>query len=387
MPRRLLSLLFIMAFGHGLFGLQILHAQNIGQTAITLSDPARGNRQVTAEVYYPASSSGQNAPIQAGAYPLIVYGHGFVMVWSAYQNVWTDLVPQGYIVAFPTTEGSFSPIHANFGGDLAFLVTAIQAGEAAPRVPAANVAATSAIMGHSMGGGSSFLGAAGNSNITAMVTFAAANTTPSSIAVAPQVTVPTLLFSGANDCVTPPAQHQDLMYNATAATHKTQISINGGGHCFFANNNLNCSFGESTCTPTPTITRAQQQSTVSLFLSAWLARFLKNDCSQGERFQDSLLSHSGITFRQSRSIACATSVDEIGLTRPRPMVYPNPFNSTIAVDQAVEGSIYSLCDLGGRMLWTGTELSRQDLSYLSPGCYLLHIQTPGCRFTRKILKQ
>ncbi|MFM8493097.1 MAG: T9SS type A sorting domain-containing protein [Bacteroidota bacterium] len=387
MSTRLVYCLLLLNLSHLGVGFEPLSAQNIGQTTVTLSDPARGNRQVTAEVYYPASSSGQNAPILAGLYPLLVHGHGFVMVWSAYQNIWTNLVPQGYIVAFPTTEGSFSPVHADFGADLAFLVTAIQAGGAAPYVPASQVATTSAIMGHSMGGGSSFLAAAGNSNITAVVTFAAANTTPSSIAAAPQVTVPTLLFSGSNDCVTPPAQHQDLMYNATSATHKTQISITGGGHCFFANNNLNCSFGESTCTPTPTITRAQQQSTVSLFLSAWLARFLKNDCAAGERFQDSLTTHSGVTFRQSRSIACATYVDEFGQEQQWPLVYPNPFNSTIAVDEAAEGSVFSLCDIGGRTLWAGRELAQQDFSHLTPGCYILRIQSSAGLITQKILKR
>lgn len=387
MSNRLTYLLFFLTILQWWAGNPHLKAQNIGQTSITLSDPARGNRQVTAEVYYPALSAGQNAPIQAGVYPLIVYGHGFVMVWSAYQNIWTDLVPQGYIVAFPTTESGFSPVHADFGADLAFLVTAIQAGGAAPRVPAANIATTSAIMGHSMGGGSSFLGAAGNNNITTMVTFAAANTTPSAIAAAPQVTIPTLLFSGGNDCVTPPAQHQDLMYNASASTYKTQISITGGGHCFFANNNLNCSFGESTCTPTPSITRSQQQSTASLFLSAWLARFLKNDCNQGERFQDSLQAHSGITFRQSRSIACATNVVETEIQPAHPWVYPNPFKSTLSVVRAPAGSVYTLWALHGQKIGSGHELLDQDFSYLSPGCYILHIQTPGSGYTQKIIKQ
>jgi dienelactone hydrolase len=379
-------LLFLLTLGAFFVGMSPLGAQNIGQTSIVLGDPARANRQVTAEVYYPASSAGPNAPILAGVYPLIVYGHGFVMVWSAYQNVWSDLVPQGYIVVFPTTEGGFSPVHADFGADLAFLVTAIQSGGAAPGVPASHVGTTSAIMGHSMGGGSSFLGAAGNSNITAMVTFAAANTTPSSIAAAPQVTVPTLLFSGSNDCVTPPSQHQDLMYNATSANFKTQINITGGGHCFFANNNLNCSFGESTCTPTPTITRAQQQSTVSLFLSAWLARFLKNDCAAGDRFQDSLTAISGVSFRQSRSIACAAHVNEMGQNLQRPLVYPNPFNSTIEVKNTHEGSVYRLSDVGGRTLWSGKALAQQDFSYLAPGCYILQILSPIGLHTQKILK-
>ena len=84
---RIVYYLLFLYLGHFCWGLHPLKAQNIGQTTITLSDPARGNRQVTAEVYYPASSSGQNAPILAGVYPLLVHGHGFVMVWSAYQNI------------------------------------------------------------------------------------------------------------------------------------------------------------------------------------------------------------------------------------------------------------------------------------------------------------
>lgn len=365
-------------------------AQSIGQTSVTLNDPARGNRQVTAELYYPATSAGQNTPILPGVYPLLVYGHGFVMVWSAYQNVWADLVPKGYLVAFPTTEGGFSPVHAEFGADLTFLLTAIRAGGAAPSVPAANVGNTSAIMGHSMGGGSCFLGAAGaagNSPPTAMVTFAAANTTPSSIAAAPQVGIPTLLFSGANDCVTPPSQHQDLMYDATASAYKTQISITGGGHCFFANSNLNCSFGESTCTPVPTITRAQQQSIVSVFLSNWLARFLKNDCSKGEAFQDSLQNHPGITYRQSRSIACATGLGDDSAAGRAPLVFPNPFSHTLSVEPVDVSATYTLSDVWGRVLSSGCGLEGQNFSFLPQGCYFLRMETKSGIFTRKIVKK
>ena len=187
-----------------------ISAQQVGHTTVTFVDPSRSNRQIVTEIYYPATSAGNNTPIASGVFPLITFGHGFVMAWSAYQNFWDFLVPEGYILAFPTTESGLSPNHADFGEDLKFLITKIQSSGAGTFVPSASVGTTSAIMGHSMGGGSAFLAAENNSAITTMVSFAAANTNPSSITAAQQISVPTLLFSGVNDCVAPPSQHQEL---------------------------------------------------------------------------------------------------------------------------------------------------------------------------------
>lgn len=303
-----------------------LSAQQIGHTTFTFIDSTRGNRQITAEIYYPAISTGNNTPIAAGVFPLIAFGHGFVMDYSAYQNYWETLVPEGYILAFPTTEGSFSPSHADFGKDLTFLVTKMQSSGAGANIPVASVGSTSAIMGHSMGGGSSFLAAENNQVVTTMVSFAAANTNPSSITASKQVTVPTLLFSGVNDCVAPPSQHQDIMYDSAAATFKTQVNIIGGGHCFFANSNFNCTFGESTCTPSPTITRAQQQSITNNFLKPWLAYFLKNDCQKAQEFQDSLTMSATISYRQNQAIGCATGIINTNVTANACKVFPNPFS-------------------------------------------------------------
>jgi dienelactone hydrolase len=312
-------------------------AQQIGNTTVTFTDASRGNRQILSEIYYPATSAGNNTPISPGIFPLIVCGHGFVMVWSAYQNIWTDLVPEGYIVAFPTTESGFAPVHSDFGLDMKFLVTEIQNIGAGTSVPPTSVGNTSAIMGHSMGGGSSFLAAANNTSISTMVSFAAANTNPSSITAAQQVFVPTLLFSGTNDCVAPPVQHQDIMYDSTSAPLKTQVYITGGGHCYFADNNFNCSFGESTCSPAPSITRAQQQSATSDFLKLWFGYFLKGDCVKAQEFQDSLALSSRITYRQSQSIACATGAQEINHTEKAITVFPNPSCETIFIESKQVG--------------------------------------------------
>jgi dienelactone hydrolase len=273
----------------------------IGHTQITYTDPARANRAIQTEIYYPAATNGDDVPVSAGTYPVIVFGHGFVMVWSAYQNIWEALVPQGYIVAFPRTEGNISPNHADFGADLAYLVGKLQS-ESATNMSSlfyGHVNSRSAIMGHSMGGGSSFLAAAGNTSITTMISLAAANTNPSSITAAAQVSVPSLVIAGEFDCVAPPAQHQVPMYDSLASACKAYVQIDGGGHCFFAETNFNCSFGEGTCSPNPTISRIEQQDATQDMAILWLAYYLKDDCQAWTRFGDSLSQSGRITGQMS----------------------------------------------------------------------------------------
>ena len=356
-----------------------LSAQQIGHTTVTFIDSLRNNRQIATEIYYPATSAGNNTPIAAGVFPLITFGHGFVMVWSAYQNFWDSLVPEGYILAFPTTEGGFSPSHADFGKDLKFLIAKIQSSGVGAVIPSASVGTTSAIMGHSMGGGCSFLAAENNLMITTMVSFASANTNPSSITASQQVSVPTLLFSGTNDCVTPPSQHQNIMYDSTAAAFKTQVNITGGGHCFFANSNFNCTFGENTCSPSPTITRAEQQSVTNNFLKLWLAYFLKNDCQKAQDFQDSLSMSSKISYRQSQAIGCFTGITNSNFYPNSFKVFPNPFSTqtTLQTDILLHNATFTVYNCFGQTVREITNISGNTATFfrdnLPSGLYFIRL--------------
>ena len=356
-----------------------LSAQQIGHTTVTFIDSLRNNRQIATEIYYPATSAGNNTPIAAGVFPLITFGHGFVMVWSAYQNFWDLLVPEGYILAFPTTEGGFSPSHADFGKDLKFLIAKIQSSGVGAVIPSASVGTTSAIMGHSMGGGCSFLAAENNLMITTMVSFASANTNPSSITASQQVSVPTLLFSGTNDCVTPPSQHQNIMYDSTAAAFKTQVNITGGGHCFFANSNFNCTFGENTCSPSPTITRAEQQSVTNNFLKLWLAYFLKNDCQKAQDFQDSLSMSSKISYRQSQAIGCFTGIINSNFYPNSFKVFPNPFSTqtTLQTDILLHNATFTVYNCFGQTVREITNISGNTATFfrdnLPSGLYFIRL--------------
>jgi hypothetical protein len=366
-----------------------ISAQQIGHTTVTFVDSTRNNRSIATEIYYPAVSAGDNTPIAPGVFPLIAFGHGFVMVWSAYQNFWETLVPEGYILAFPKTEGSILPNHADFGKDLKLLITKIQASGAGNIIPKASIGITSAIMGHSMGGGSAFLAAQNNAAITTLVSFAAAITNPSSVTAAQQVSVPTLLFSGVNDCVAPPAQHQDIMYDSTAAAYKTQVYVTGGGHCYFANSNFACNFGESTCTPKPTIALSAQQAVTHDFLKIWLAYYLKNDCQKAKEFQDSLSVSTRISYRQSQSIACVSGTTDVDFYSDAVKVYPNPFSGELTLEMH-QGQIQRLELYNGMMQLAGTYLFDAvdqnvtlDCSALSNGIYFMKINN---KYWKKVLK-
>ncbi|MDQ3109399.1 MAG: T9SS type A sorting domain-containing protein [Bacteroidota bacterium] len=311
----------------------------VGHKSQTFTDASRSNRNITAEIYYPSNTTGNNVAIAAGQFPVLVFGHGFVMVSTAYDDVWNSLVPAGYIMVFPTTETSFSPSHTDFGKDIAFLVGAMKAeGNSTSSTFFGAVTSKSCVMGHSMGGGASFLAVQYDSTITALATLAPAVTNPSSTTAATSISIPSIIFSGANDCVAPPATHQIPMYDSLNSSCKTLINIIGASHCQFANYNFNCSFGESTCTPAPTISSAVQQNTTFTLLLPWLNFELKSDCSAGTQFQNLISTSVGITSQQNCALIC-TGIESIS-NQIILNVFPNPFSNettirtTIALNKA-----------------------------------------------------
>ncbi len=302
------NLLFALQF---VISLGFTQPYLVGNRSITFNDPSRNNRSIPSDIYYPANSSGSNVPVAGNAgdkFPVLVFGHGFVMATSAYANIRNALVPQGYIVVLPNTESGFSPSHTEFAKDIAFLVTAMQGEGQNNSSPFYDkVDSTSCVMGHSMGGGSSFLSVQFNSSITAIANLAAAETNPSAIAACANITIPALVIAGGNDCITPPANHQLPMYNALSSACKAYVSITGGSHCQMAESNLNCNFGELTCSPPPAISRAQQHAIINSLLTPWLNYHLKGDCNAWNDFQNLLAAGSGITSQQSCT-ACVTGI-------------------------------------------------------------------------------
>ncbi|MEZ4937993.1 MAG: T9SS type A sorting domain-containing protein [Crocinitomicaceae bacterium] len=299
----------------------ITYAQNfeIGHTTITFNDPNRtggfgsgggSGRQIQTEIYYPADIAGTDVAVANGSYPIIVFGHGFVMGWDAYENIWTELVPRGFILAFPRTEGGFSPSHSDYGLDLAQVETKMQDENSSSASLFYNhVTPYSAIMGHSMGGGSTFLAGANNTSIQTVIGLAPAETNPSAIAAATNVSVPALIFSADEDAVTPPADHHIPIYNGLSSSCKYFINIQGGGHCYYANSNFNCDFGETASSGNISITRQEQQDILFRYLIPWLNLYLKKDCAQNLVFTNDLANDADVTHQ----VTCSTTFPSIDI--------------------------------------------------------------------------
>ncbi len=303
----------------------------VGHKKQTFIDASRSNRNITTEIYYPADMSGDNVSIASGQFPVLVFGHGFLMTWSAYSNIWNDIVPNGYIMVFPTTETNLFPSHTNFGKDIAFLVGAMKTeGTNTSSTFFAGVATTSAAMGHSMGGGSAFLSIQYDPSITALATLAAANTNPSSIDAAKNIGIPSIVIAGANDCVAPPPQHQLPMYDALSSACKTYVTITGGSHCQFANTNTNCSLGELTCSPPPDISPMSQQNITSILLLSWLNYYLKNESDSGVEFQNLITTGNGIESQQNCLLL--STKDSEHKNKSVINIYPNPFSSETTME-------------------------------------------------------
>jgi pimeloyl-ACP methyl ester carboxylesterase len=322
----------------------------IGHISMSFTDTTRNDRQIPVEVYYPASAAGEEVPVAPGQFPVLSYGHGFVMNVGSYMNFSDFLVPEGYILAFSDTETGISPSHGDLALDLAYILHAFRdEGNDPGSLFYGAVASQNAVMGHSMGGGASMLAATGDTIVKAVANFAAANTTPSAISAATEITVPALLFSGSGDCVTPPSAHQEPMYDSLASACKTWISITGGGHCYFANDNFLCTFGENSCGPNISITREEQQDVTFDFLLPWLDYFLKSDEEAWEVFLDSLFSSGRITFEHDCEITRIRNHDEGRHNNLR--IHPVPFGEHLFIegDQAIK-KLY-INDLSGRQIF------------------------------------
>lgn len=355
----------------------------IGSTTITFNDASRtggygsgggSGRQIQTEVYYPAIAAGVDASVASGVFPVITFGHGFAMSWDAYQNIWEHYVPLGYIVVFPRTEGSLfpAPSHGDFGLDLKLVDEKMQllnSNAASPFYQ--KISSNSAIMGHSMGGGATILAGAGNTSIETIIGFAPAETTPSAIAAAPNVTAPAIIFSGSQDGVTPPNDNHLPIYDGLASSCKSFVSLIGGGHCYFANTNFNCDFGETTSSTGITISRTEQQTRTYSVLDPWLDYILKGNSAAYSTYLTAL--DAMPTEIVSQTTCQALAIDEMEMDFH---FYPNPANDKLTIEnptnQELSVEVYNLL---GSLVLSKKVQSEVDLSVLKSGFYQLKINS------------
>ncbi len=372
-------IIFLLCFSHSYAG--------IGHINTTINDASR-NRNIETEIYYPAASNGDNVPVMPGQYPLLVWGHGFVMSTNAYMNIVNVLVDDGYIVALPKTEGGIIPNHQEFAKDLLFLVNYLTETEntLSSSILYQSFNSLAAIGGHSMGGGCSILAAqmaSGNMHVKTVVNFAAANTNPSAINAAAGVPFPTLMFAGANDCITPIADHQQPIFDALSAACKVLVTLNGASHCYFADSSLTCSLGEITCNPSAAITRSEQHTRTFNILKPWLDIYLK---AAGESAVNDIKEVWSNSSYYQKSDQCAT----LNIIRNN-----EPAVAIIKLSDGIYQIVspikmhYELIDVLGKRLDEGsfTNSTTVDLSNKPNGCYfIILIDDANDKITRKLVR-
>ena len=357
-------------------------SSNISSQSLELYDSNR-NRLVPIEIYYPSELDNN---ISGGNFHVIIFGHGFLMDWMAYENFWTSLVPDGYVLCFPKTEMSFSPNHQDFGDDIKFIAQQMQfLNTDSSSIYFEALSEKTVLMGHSMGGGASFLAAQNNENIHALINFSAAETNPSASSAAENISVPTLLFSGTDDCVTPSNVHQTPIFNALTSQCKTHVTITNGRHCYFAEDNINCNLGELFCGEAEINRNEQHEITLGL-VKKYLNYVLFESKKYLQILIESLMTSTEILYESSCEELSYTQISDIDNFK----VFPNPTSDIFKIttnEKNIGGTLKIFNVMGEQLIETKiTESSfTLDRNQLKNGIYTLYYSIKRKIFTEKLV--
>ncbi|WP_299609773.1 T9SS type A sorting domain-containing protein [uncultured Aquimarina sp.] len=352
----------------------------IGFSSKTFRDADRRNRRVNARIYYPISNNTSQSVNEQ--FPVIVLGHGFIMGSDAYQNFYDTLVPQGYIVVFVNTEGSIFANHIAYSEDLAFMVNAIQQeNDNSSSVLYQAVADKTALIGHSMGGGAATV-AASLVEVETLVTFAPAQLRFDTLTPASEVTEDAIVFSGSGDAVTPANEDHIPIYNSLGANCKYFINILGGAHCYYANSNFACDFGENSSSGNIQITREEQQEIVFGYLNSWFAYKLKNDTSAQEQFISDL-SSDAIDYENG----CLENNQEMIIDQnPTVVISPNPTTQKITIGTKNSNTFEKVEFYNQQGILIHTSYNKETYtSQIQSGNYILKIFTKKGITTKQLV--
>lgn len=382
--------------------LQLFAQYNIGKTTITLRDASR-SRNIITNIFYPATTSGTDAAIvnDGTKFPVISFGHGFVMSSLAYQWLSNALVPKGYILAFPATEEGVPPLHSEFGKDEVFVARTVRSlGDSINSIFFGKTSPYAAVGGHSMGGGASFLGMQNVTDITTFFNFAAAETflTESAIQTAKKCTQPALVFAGKNDCVAPAGGNSRLMYGNLASEYKIFANLDKGSHCGFGDPNVTpCELGELlACAGTSYIPEATQKARVLQLLEPWMDFWLKRNCDGITRFYDNIAANSTVwDTLQSKAITCAALGTPTAIRQNnaiKAQLFPNPVSEQLLLqlDAPYQQAEMQIADVQGKIIytaqWKGQQQIQVSVADWPAGLYLLRFTTEKGDFISRFQK-
>lgn len=240
-----------------------------GYRQVTVTRPNAST--FTARLFYPATSAGQNAPLDpAGApFPAVSFGHGFFQPVSNYQSTLSHLATHGYLVIATDSQGGLFPSHSAFADDILLCLGWLEQENANPASTLNGLVDTQAfgLSGHSMGGGASIL-ASDDPRVRAVAPLAAANTNPSAIDAADEIFAPVRHIVGSSDSIVSANSTQQIFANSWRP--RQFINLQGGFHCGFIDaQGFGCDSGS--------MTRADQLAYTRRLLTEFFDLHLKGD--------------------------------------------------------------------------------------------------------------
>lgn len=255
------------------------------------------DRNIPADIFYPAQYPGVNQPLRGGPYPVVVFGHGMAMPVQSYRHLVTQFNEHNYILVLPKTEMSMSPVHEDFSADLAFMAEALNKESIDPISPLfGGVQNNYALVGHSMGASAAFWTATLSNRFKTIVALSPPQFIPNPSEAATEIDIPVLIITGINDGVTSMKDHVLPIYQALRSSSKSLIGIKGGSHCGFANSNWLCNLGESILAPSEFIDRSEQHQITHDYMFPWLDFYLKSNCEMINQVHEKALSDDRISY-------------------------------------------------------------------------------------------
>ena len=378
----------------------------VGNQVMTFTDASRGNRQIETQIFYPADAAGVNVPLGSPAdqkYPVIVFGHDADVDYTNYFYIWNKFARYGFIVAFPLTETGPNPNVEEFAKDLAFVATQFNVMRFTPSsFYFKRHNSKSCIMGHGVGGAAATI-AMQYGNATTLVSLAATETTPSAISAATLVTKPSVVISGDEDCTSPAATHQMLMFNNIDSDCKTFVNMYDATHCHYAMNGPSCN--EIMCYGSAN-SFVQTVTFSNYLLISFLRYYLKSNAPALAKFewklQNKLDAWSYIMVCNVNPAARVGDEEEELNSEEAEMsfnMYPNPVKKGNALNMSVDSEITTdatiyISNMMGQVVFKNeVEVEEMEstlslpIEHLRSGYYMVSMISPEGRISKPLVIQ
>lgn len=156
------------------------------------------------------------APAEGMGLPAVAFGHDWLQPAERYADLLRHLASWGIVAAAPSSHRGPLPSHAGFAADLRTTLdvcAGVRLGDGKISVDSRHTA----FAGHGIGGGVALIAANGHPRVSSVVTIAIAQTRPSALDAARELTIPVLHLAAGKDTVAP------------AGGHAEPIAMSGGG--------------------------------------------------------------------------------------------------------------------------------------------------------------